>query len=103
MQQLTKKDLPCVAGIFLLVIILLTMSEGEYFYPADTPDEADKVVCVINLRIGCKNAPETYQVMVVVRGQLLALPSRSNELSRKNLICIFQNISLPPVMTRYKN
>lgn len=68
-----------VIGMFLLMIVLLPLSYGEYIHHARSVDEAGQAVCVTNIRMACQGAPETYQAMVLVRGQLLALPSSSHD------------------------
>lgn len=66
-------------GIYLLVIVLLPVAYGQYAHRKQAMNEADQTVCVTNMRMACQSTPEPYQAMVMVRGQLLVLPSSHQE------------------------
>lgn len=68
-----------IIGIFLLGIVLLPVAYGQYAHRKQPINEADYAVCVTNMHMVCKPTTEPYRAMVMVRGQLLVLPSSNQE------------------------
>lgn len=70
-----------VIGSFLLVIVLLPVAYGQYRHDQELGDDGGNPICVSNLRtsVDCAFGAEPQQAMVLVRGQLLTLPSTPHE------------------------
>lgn len=68
-------------GILLLVMVLLPVAYGQFRYHHRPGNAGEKPVCVTNLRtsVDCASNPGPQQPMVLVRGQLLVLPSTQPE------------------------